>query len=329
VHTIYDFLKFPAKGLTLIQTVPAMKAPLLIAMVCLILTSCEEENKPPVCHIKSPADNSIFRLGDVIEISVGASDEDGDIKEVTVYVNNSVVTGLQSTPYIVEVSTEAYGTGTYVIEAMAIDDGRLKASDEIEVRVNPLEVPYVYTGEISSISSVSVNSSGNILSDGGAQVIERGFCWGMEQDPTLLDSHVIASEVGEGLFEAFIYGLECSTNYYFRAYATNSVGTGYGESKAFTTGYLLVVTTSPVTEKTETTAQCGGTVIENCGIPILAKGICWGTAHDPDIAGMKTEEGGEAGSFVNTLTGLETGVLYYVRAYATVNEGRHMATRLI
>ena len=90
-------------------------------------------------------------MGDVIEIAVGASDEDGDIMEVTIYVNNSVVAGLTSTPYTVGVSTEAFGTGTYVIRAMAIDDGRLKASDEIEVRVNPLELPAVYTGQLSSL----------------------------------------------------------------------------------------------------------------------------------------------------------------------------------
>ena len=298
-----------------------MKAPLLIAMVCLILSSCEKENKPPSCHITSPADNSIYRTGDVIEISVGANDEDGDIMEVTVYVNNSVVAGLTSTPYIVEVSTEAFGTGTYVIKAMARDDGGLKASDEIEVSVNPLDVPYVYTVGISSITSVLMNASGNVISDGGAQVNERGFCWGRELDPTLPDPHVVAGGVGEGTFEAVISGLECNTDYYFRAYATNSVGTGYGESKAFSTGYLPAVTTSPVTEKTETTALCGGTVSEYCGTPVLARGICWGTSHDPDITGMKTDEGGGDGSFVSTITGLETGVLYYVRAYATVDEG--------
>jgi uncharacterized protein (TIGR02145 family) len=298
-----------------------MKAPLLIVMVLLILTSCEEENKPPSCNITSPAHNSIFRIGDVIEIAVGAVDKDGDIMEVTIYLNNSVVAGLKSLPYIVGVSTEAFGTGTYVIRAMARDDGGLKASDEIEVRVNPLDVPFVYTIGISSITSVSMNSSGNVLSDGGVPVVERGFCWGMEQDPTLLDPHVVASGQGIGTFEAVISGLECSTNYYFRAYATNSVGTGYGESIAFTTGYLPSVITSPVTEKTATTAQCGGTVMEFCGFPVLARGVCWGTSHDPDITGMKTDEGGGTGSFVSTITDLETGVLYYVRAYATVDEG--------
>jgi uncharacterized protein (TIGR02145 family) len=321
VHTIYDFLKLPSKGLTLIQTVCGMKAPLFIAMVCLILSSCEEVNKPPSCQIKTPANNSIFRMGDVIEIAVGASDEDGDIMEVTIYVNNSVVAGLTSTPYTVGVSTEAFGTGTYVIRAMAIDDGRLKASDEIEVRVNPLELPAVYTGQLSSLTPVSVNVSGNVISDGGAWVVETGICWGTEQDPSLLDPHVVASGVGEVPFDAVISGLECSTDYYFRAYATNSVGTGYGESKAFTTGYLPVVTTSPYTEKTLTTALCGGTVSEYCGIQILARGVCWGISHDPDITGMKTDEGGGAGSFVSTITGLESGVLYYVRAYATVDEG--------
>jgi len=290
-------------------------------MVFLILFSCEEENLPPSCQIKNPADNSIFRIGDVIEIAVAAIDNDGDIVEVTIYVNNSVVAGLTSTPYKVGVSTEAFGAGTYALKAMARDDGGLKATDEIEVRVNPLELPYVYTVGYTSINSVSMNSTGNVLSDGGAQVVERGFCWSLEQDPTLLDPHVVAGGQGEGPFEAVISGLECSTNYYFRAYATNSVGTGYGESMAFTSGYLPSVVTSPVTEKTETTAQCGGTVTDFCGSSVLAMGVCWGTSHNPDITGMRTDEGGGAGSFVSTITGLEIGVMYYVRAYATIDEG--------
>jgi hypothetical protein len=52
-------------------------------------------------------------------------------------------------------------------------------------------------------------------------------------------------------------------------------------------------------------------------------GVCWSTSANPTISDSKTEEGAptETGSFTSQITGLTSGTLYHVRAYATNSDG--------
>jgi uncharacterized protein (TIGR02145 family) len=89
------------------------------------------------------------------------------------------------------------------------------------------------TASTTIISSNSATSGGNITSDGGATVTDRGVCWSTNQTPTTIDSHT-SDGTGTGIFVSNIIGLNASTTYYVRAYATNSVGTAYGNQVSFT-----------------------------------------------------------------------------------------------
>ena len=73
---------------------------------------------------------------------------------------------------------------------------------------------------------------GNVTNDGGAAVTERGVCWSTTQNPTISGSHK-ASGSGTGTFEVRIDGLTEGQTYYVRTYATNIIGTSYGEQKSF------------------------------------------------------------------------------------------------
>lgn len=259
-------------------------------------------------------------MGDLIPLAIGASDSDGEIAEVQVYINMQPIISLKSPPFTFTISTEAVGPGSLVIKAEALDNGGLKASDEIVVRVDDLELPVVYTNVINSLSSVSVECFGQVAADGGSEVTERGICWNMEGDPTLLDMHEQSGE-GIGHFKVDISGLECNTTYYFRAYAINELGTSYADSKTFTTENLPAVTTSAVTGQTSTSAQSGGMITHVCGSTILSKGVCWNSSPYPTIDGMHTDEGGGSESYTSLLTDLSVGIRYYVRAYVTVSDG--------
>lgn len=111
------------------------------------------------------------------------------------------------------------------------------------------------------------------------------------------------------------------TTYYVRAYATNVVGTVYGEELSFTTLKLPTVTTTSVTNITATTATCGGNVTSDGGATVIARGVCWSTSHNPTTSGSHTTNGSGTGSFTSSITGLSAGTTYYVRAYATNIEG--------
>ena len=94
--------------------------------------------------------------------------------------------------------------------------------------------PTVNTSDVSNNTSNSAICGGEITSDGGATVIERGICWSTNADPTLDNSH-IAAGTGVGVFTVTIGVLAANTTYHVRAYATNEAGTAYGLDKEFTT----------------------------------------------------------------------------------------------
>jgi uncharacterized protein (TIGR02145 family) len=95
-------------------------------------------------------------------------------------------------------------------------------------------VPVVATDTVSVITQITAQCGGTILSDGGAPVTARGVCWSHAPDPVITDDHTSDSS-GTGPFTSYITGLVPDTLYYVRAYATNSVGTAYGNEYSFTT----------------------------------------------------------------------------------------------
>lgn len=103
-----------------------------------------------------------------------------------------------------------------------------------------LELPTVTTAAVTEITTTSAKSGGEVTSDGGAEVTERGVCWSTSGDPTIFDSHTNDGS-GLGNFVSSLTGLSPNTLYHVRAYATNSVGTAYGHEKTFITQKQYVV----------------------------------------------------------------------------------------
>ena len=99
--------------------------------------------------------------------------------------------------------------------------------------------PTVETSEISNITGITASSGGDVTSDGGLSVSARGVCWSTSPNPTISDSY---TEDGNGIgsYTSLITGLTGETTYYVRAYAINSVGTGYGSEISFTTTLEMV-----------------------------------------------------------------------------------------
>jgi hypothetical protein len=116
-------------------------------------------------------------------------------------------------------------------------------------------------------------------------------------------------------------GLTQGTVYYVRAYATNSVGTSYGDIVSFTTLALPTLSTTSITGNEDGEATSGGNILSDGGSLITARGICWNTTGSPTISDSKTSDGTGTGSFVSLMTGLTQGTVYYVRAYATNSTG--------
>ena len=96
------------------------------------------------------------------------------------------------------------------------------------------KLPTVITKDAVQISAQSAVINAEVTSDGGSSLLAKGVCWSNASDPSIDGSHSNnGTEVGT--FSSSIAALSPNTTYYYRAYATNDVGTAYGETKSFKT----------------------------------------------------------------------------------------------
>jgi len=96
-----------------------------------------------------------------------------------------------------------------------------------------IELPKLTTTSLTEITQSSVKTGGEIISNGGTEIISQGICWGTVPNPTI-NSSLIADTTKTNSFTSLLSGLKDNTTYYLRAYATNSSGTAYGNELSFT-----------------------------------------------------------------------------------------------
>ncbi len=100
---------------------------------------------------------------------------------------------------------------------------------------NPgMQAPVVTTTAVNNISADGATCGGTVTSDGGSTVTARGVCWSTGNTPTINDGKTVDGS-GVGTFASVLTGLIANTQYFVRAYATNSSGVGYGNILSFTT----------------------------------------------------------------------------------------------
>jgi hypothetical protein len=98
--------------------------------------------------------------------------------------------------------------------------------------------PTVTTDAITNIAETTATSGGNVTADGGSAVTARGVCWSTSNNPTLVDDFTVDGS-GTGVFVSELTELEPNTLYFVRSYATNAVGTSYGNEVSFTTNAAI------------------------------------------------------------------------------------------
>lgn len=97
-----------------------------------------------------------------------------------------------------------------------------------------VEIPVLASFPVTYISEVSVTCYGNVTDDGGESASEMGICWGTSHNPTTANDKIVWGS-GSGAYTCTLTALSTNTQYYARAYAINSAGTGYGEEVSFRT----------------------------------------------------------------------------------------------
>ncbi|RLD65865.1 MAG: hypothetical protein DRI98_14250, partial [Bacteroidetes bacterium] len=95
-------------------------------------------------------------------------------------------------------------------------------------------LPTINTAVVTNITENSAVSGGYDLDDCGTSILEKGICWSTSPNPTT-DDNTTDDGTGIETFTSTLTSLQANTTYNVRAYATNSIGTSYGDEVSFTT----------------------------------------------------------------------------------------------
>ena len=226
------------------------------------------------------------------------------------------------------------GTGSFISHIEPLQKGkkyyvRAYAQNIQGINYGKTETLEMPTGEPTILTTVpivkanTITIGGNITSDGGLSIKERGICYSKTNtEPTLSDCFE-AQGTGMGQYSVTISGLTENTVYYMRAYAKNSNGTYMGNVITAKTLYGdVTVLTSDVTNITANSAVSGVSVIDLGGATLQSCGICWGTSSTPTLNNNAFVEASRVkGTYSCNITNLIPETRYYVRAYATTENG--------
>ena len=235
--------------------------------------------------------------------------------------DNSTNEGSGSGSFVSTMEELTEGT-TYYVRSYATNGAGVGYGDEFSFKTTELALATLTSTVVTEITYTSGISGGDITNDGGSEITSRGIVWSTMANPTTESSHT-SNGTGTGSFISTMTDLLPGTTYYIRAYATNLIGTAYGNEVLFNTASVIIptLTTTTVTELTTTTAKSGGNITDNGGGAITARGICLSISANPTTSDITTADGAGTGIYESSLTDLTPGTTYYVRAYATNSAG--------
>ena len=198
----------------------------------------------------------------------------------------------------------------------------VSGDNSVELIVKAYKSINIITLEPSDITTNSAILKGSINIE-NKSFAERGFILYIDE-ATSTKYVVSGNDMGE--YSHQVKNLGDGQTYRYEAYMICNDETVYGGEITFTTEQIPdpespIVTTAEVTDITQTTAVSGGNVTDDGGASVTARGVCWSTSQNPTISDHHTSDGNGTGSFTSNLTNLTANTTYYVRAYATNENG--------
>ncbi|WP_369897822.1 carboxypeptidase regulatory-like domain-containing protein [Bacteroides faecichinchillae] len=206
---------------------------------------------------------------------------------------------------------------TYYVRAYAVNNKGTVYSEQRNITMPYIKKTIVKTQGATDIGKDVATLNGNITDNGGDKIIECGFYYGTSENTEIKKS------LGDNSLSALklvLTNLKESTTYYYKAYATNSKGTAYGEVMSFKTlsENALTVETKSATDITTKSATLNGTVLDRGSSNITEYGFYYGT--NENTTNKKKLENSMDELKLN-LTELAEGTTYYYKAYATNSKG--------
>ncbi len=149
-------------------------------------------------------------------------------------INNNVLINSSGLREFTDTLTGLQSSTKYYVRFFGTNNAGTGYSEPIEFTTGAFARPEVATDSVNKVFDVQAEMYGHLSSAGQGPVIEMGFCYGINADPTVNDKKT-SVEIVNGSFHATITGLTNNTQYNVRAYAINDGGISYGETVSFTT----------------------------------------------------------------------------------------------
>jgi len=141
--------------------------------------------------------------------------------------------------------------------------------------------PTITASPITVFSQTTAEASGNITDLGSSNVTAHGHVWSTSPSPELGVSNAFSEDYGSkteiGTFTSNLTELTPETEYFVRAYATNTQGTSYSAEKSFTTNNSAVLITQITISGPDITQNNGSSQMVATILPSNAtnKAITW------------------------------------------------------
>lgn len=227
------------------------------------------------------------------------------------------------------------GTTSWFESAIS-SDGRFSAVggvSDIWTYSDPVIVaPTVTTQAASSLTITTATLNGNITATGNESATTRGFHLATttyyNANGSTYDSGLTISASGTfstGAYTGSATGLTCNTEYHYRAFATNTAGTGTGLDTTFTTSACpvapTVTTTATPSSITSGTAIPAGNITATGGVSPTSRYIEYGLTTSYGSQSAADTGTFSTGAFTERIYGLTQGTTYHYRACATNTAG--------
>jgi DNA/RNA endonuclease YhcR with UshA esterase domain len=168
---------------------------------------------------------------------------------------------------------------SYYYRAFATNSaGTVYGVDSMFTTSSTAVLPIVTTNAVSDLNHLSATISGEIINDGGSAIISRGFCWSTTTNPSLTDSVIIIPGTTTGTFNSGLTNLIANTTYNVRTFATNSIGTNYGNNISFKTLVFVPTYTIEQIHTNNPTTGVADSLNVNCKLYGVVHGLNYVTA---------------------------------------------------
>ena len=166
------------------------------------------------------------------------------------FINGGSITGLTAAT-------------TYFARAFVVSEtGDVFYGQNLSFTTDAPTIASLTTDVATNITSIKALSGGVIIDSGGVGITAKGVCWSTVTNPNISLLTKTNDGIGNTSFSASLKPLLPNTTYYAKAYATNSIGTAYGNEISFKTDTAQAVIISQ-TGNSANSLSFGNIIVNN------------------------------------------------------------------